>query len=205
MKALASLSEAKPRREAMLTKVLGTTAALAMLTTASFAQTATQTTPQVQDTQPAQTSTLFTYPPELAPKVAPGQGLTPVTGKVLASGVIGQPVYESAAADATRIGEINDIVIGENGVAQAAVIGVGGFLGVGEKDVAVGFDHLNLATQSDGDRWFVADVSKDDLNNAPAFDRSSDAYTGGVVKQDRARDSATGATGGPNTTGSIAQ
>ncbi|GGA90095.1 hypothetical protein GCM10011491_17500 [Brucella endophytica] len=187
----------------MLTRLLGTTAAVAMLSTAAFAQTTGQT-PQVQDT-PAQTSDVFTYPPEVAPKATPdSNNVNAATGKVLASGVIGQAVYDGAGSDANRIGDINDIVIGENGVAQAAVIGVGGFLGVGQKDVAVSFDRLDLATKPDGDRWFVTDLSKDDLNKAPAFERS-ELYTGGIVKDNRAKDAANGTTGGPSSTGPLAQ
>ncbi|PYE86352.1 PRC-barrel domain-containing protein [Phyllobacterium leguminum] len=181
----------------MLTRLLGTTAAIAMLSTASFAQT-TEQAPQLQETPPAQTSDLFTYPTEIAPKIAPGtQNLSAANGKVLASGMIGQAVYDGPTSDAQRIGEINDIVIGENGVAQAAVIGVGGFLGVGQKDVAVGLDHLGLATRPNGEQWLVADVSKDDLNNAPAFERSQ-LFTRGILNQNRAADSANGTTGGPS-------
>ncbi|WP_420960479.1 PRC-barrel domain-containing protein [Brucella sp. IR073] len=188
----------------MLTRLLGTTAAVAMLSTAAFAQTTGQA-PQLQDSAPAQTSDVFTYPPEVAPKVTPdNNNVNAATGKVLASGVIGQAVYDGPGSDANRIGDISDIVIGENGVAQAAVIGVGGFLGVGQKDVAVSFDHLDLATQSNGDRWFVTDLSKDDLNKAPAFERS-ELYTGGIVKDNKARDAANGTTGGPSSTGPVAQ
>ncbi|YBV95900.1 PRC-barrel domain-containing protein [Phyllobacteriaceae bacterium JZ32] len=172
----------------MLKRLLGSAAAIAMLSTVSFAQSTdtNQMTPQAQPEPPAQTSTVFQYPPEVTPKVPADQNFSAVEGKVLASGVIGQPVYDGSGNEANRIGDINDIVIGQNGVAQAAVIGVGGFLGIGEKDVAVGFDRLQLATQADGDRWFVASgVSKEELNRAPAFERS-EMYTGGIADPDKA-------------------
>jgi len=171
----------------MFKTFLGSAAAIAMLSTVSFAQSTNQTqTPQAQPEPPAQLSEVFKYPPEVAPKVPADQNFGAVEGKVLASGVIGQPVYDGPANDAQRIGDINDIVIGENGVAQAAVIGVGGFLGIGEKDVAVGFDRLQLATQADGDRWFVASgVSKEQLNQAPTFERS-EMYTGGIADPGKA-------------------
>lgn len=44
--------------------------------------------------------------------------------------------------DHNRVGEIEDVVIGADGRAQAVVIGVGGFLGIGEKRVAVPFDQI---------------------------------------------------------------
>ena len=43
-------------------------------------------------------------------------------------------------ANAQSIGDINDLVVAEDGSIEAVVIGVGGFLGMGEKSVAVPFD-----------------------------------------------------------------
>jgi len=60
--------------------------------------------------------------------------------------LIGSTVYNSK--DET-LGEINDIIMDGNGRAVAAVIGVGGFLGIGEKDVAVDFSALDIQMSSD--------------------------------------------------------
>ncbi|KXF79143.1 hypothetical protein ATN84_05275 [Paramesorhizobium deserti] len=169
----------------MLTKLLGSAAAIAMLSTVSFAQSTDTLTPQAQPEPPAQTREVFQYPPEVAPKVDPNQNFSAVEGQVLASGVIGTGVFAGPENDAQRIGNINDIIIGQNGVAEAVVIGVGGFLGIGEKNVAVGFDRLDLATQGDGDRWFVAKVTKEQLEQAPAFERS-EMFTGGIADPDKA-------------------
>ena len=49
-------------------------------------------------------------------------------------------------------GKLNDLVIGKDGLVQTAVIGVGGFLGVGQKDVAVAPTQLKLSVRSDGCR-----------------------------------------------------
>jgi hypothetical protein len=43
-----------------------------------------------------------------------------------------------------NIGTINDIILSSDGSVEAVVIGVGGFLGIGEKDVAVNFDALEM-------------------------------------------------------------
>ena len=49
------------------------------------------------------------------------------------------------------------------------MIGVGGFLGIGEKNVAVPFSAIQAATDSDGNVKLVVQFSKDDLNKAPEF------------------------------------
>ncbi|MEN5298132.1 PRC-barrel domain-containing protein [Brucella sp. TWI559] len=92
-------------------------------------------------------------------------------GQLLVSSFIGQTVYESDAADAASVGNLNDLIVSPEGEIQAAVIGVGGFLGVGEKDVAVSPDQLQLATRSDGKKWLVIKASKEQLTEAPTFDR----------------------------------
>jgi sporulation protein YlmC with PRC-barrel domain len=88
----------------------------------------------------------------------------------LASQLIGETVYASEAEDAETIGEVNDLIVANDGDIDAAVIGVGGFLGVGEKNVAVSFDSLTLVTDKDGDRFVVLETSKEELQNAPEFD-----------------------------------
>jgi sporulation protein YlmC with PRC-barrel domain len=41
-----------------------------------------------------------------------------------------------------KIGDVNDILLDKDGRVSAVIVGVGGFLGIGEKDVAVSFDAL---------------------------------------------------------------
>src|SRR5690606_9354754 len=74
--------------------------------------------------------------------------------------------------DAESIGEVKDIVIGDDGSMQAVVVGVGGFLGIGQKEVAVDFGQLDWA-ERDGDRWLVAPMTKEQLETQAAFDRSA--------------------------------
>ncbi|MDR2310666.1 MAG: PRC-barrel domain-containing protein [Brucellaceae bacterium] len=94
-------------------------------------------------------------------------------GQLLVSSFIGQSVYESDANDAKSVGKLNDLITSPDGQIDAAVIGVGGFLGVGEKDVAVSPDQLQLAMRSDGKKWLVIKAIKEELSAAPSFDRSS--------------------------------
>jgi len=53
------------------------------------------------------------------------------------------------------------------------VIGVGGFLGAGQKDIAVPFKELNI-TSRNGKDWIVLDRTKDELKNAPGYDKKSE-------------------------------
>jgi hypothetical protein len=56
-----------------------------------------------------------------------------------------------------------------DGSAAAAIIGVGGFLGMGEREVAVQFKSLKIARDSSGNDVVTLDANKDTLKNAPAW------------------------------------
>ncbi len=88
-------------------------------------------------------------------------------GQWLASKLIGTQVV---SANNETIGDVNDVVLDRSGTAQAVVVGVGGFLGIGEKDVAVPFKELKVTRQNDGDIDKVtANFNKDQLKQAPEF------------------------------------
>ncbi len=70
--------------------------------------------------------------------------------------------------DDNKIGDVNDLLLDTNGRVQAVIVGVGGFLGVGEKDVAVPFESLEVA-EKDGDTYLVMDTTKDTLEKAPGY------------------------------------
>jgi sporulation protein YlmC with PRC-barrel domain len=125
-------------------------------------------------------------------------------GEILASTLIGKAVYSGTSEDAERIGDVNDIVIAPNGSAEAVIVGVGGFLGIGEKDVAVDFSQISWVDR-DGDLWFVVEATKEELEGAPAFDRSpTEPATaqdqGGQVQQQSAAEQNSGQTTTTTTT-----
>lgn len=97
----------------------------------------------------------------------------------LASKLIGTTVYGAAEEN---LGEINDLLIDRTGNVVAAVIGVGGFLGVGEKDVAVPFQSVEVSRKADGKQHLVLRKTKDELKNAPEFAEfdAAPATTGSV-------------------------
>jgi hypothetical protein len=84
------------------------------------------------------------------------------------SKLVGATVY---GPDNASIGDISDILIDNSGQVRAVVIGVGGFLGVGAKDVAVAFDALNIRRKADSSTVdkVTVNYSKDELKGAPAF------------------------------------
>lgn len=96
-------------------------------------------------------------------------GYTAADTDNLGSRLIDQPVYSSAGDDAEEIGNITDIVFDENGQIVAVVIGVGGFLGIGEKSVAVDFSSLEFTVAADNTERWVVPTTADALTAAPDF------------------------------------
>ncbi len=87
-------------------------------------------------------------------------------GDILASTLIGQPAVN---AQNETIGDVNDLVTDRDGKVIAALIGVGGFLGLGEKDVAVRFEDLKLTRDDDNNVKVMLDLNKDTLTSAPDY------------------------------------
>jgi hypothetical protein len=82
-----------------------------------------------------------------------------------ANNYIGQPVVN---ASGEKIGDVNDLLFDRAGKISTVVIGVGGFLGMGEKSVAMGFESLTY-TDKDGARVIMIPLTKEALLAAPAF------------------------------------
>jgi hypothetical protein len=67
------------------------------------------------------------------------------------------------------IGDVDDLILTQDGKISAAIIGVGGFLGMGEKAVAVPYSDLKFSKDSNGKLRVTVSTSKEALENAPAF------------------------------------
>ena len=65
------------------------------------------------------------------------------------------------------IGSISDLLVDKNGRVMAAIIGVGGFLGIGAKDVAISFDSLQVTQDKDGNPQARLGLTKKELEGAP--------------------------------------
>ncbi|MFZ0606919.1 MAG: PRC-barrel domain-containing protein [Xanthobacteraceae bacterium] len=84
-----------------------------------------------------------------------------------------QDVYDQQN---NKIGEIMDVLVNKSGQVDAAIVGVGGFLGAGEKDVAVSFDAIKSTMKNDK-VYLTMDTSKDALKKAPGFKYDSTKTT----------------------------
>lgn len=95
-------------------------------------------------------------------------------GDWFASTMIGETVTN---AKNESVGDINDVIIGKDGKVIGAIIGVGGFLGIGEKNVAVKWESFEVTPQPDNeaDQLMVKlNVTKETLESAPAYTRLDD-------------------------------
>lgn len=139
-----------------------------LMSSTAFAQTTTVTPPA---TSPSASPPATTAPPMRAPAAdtqmkskAPTQE---VTGAWNTKDFMGSRVYNMAGE---RIGDVNDILIDNNRV-TAIVIGVGGFLGIGEKEVSMQPDQVKRMVHSDGEAYFTVNSTKDQLQATPAYVR----------------------------------
>ena len=112
----------------MLTKyaVVGL-AASAMLASVAFAQSPSATTDRATTAAPAAASDTSSF-----------------KGNWRSSKMVGLNVYNDSNES---LGSINDLLTDKNGDIKAVVIGVGGFLGVGEHLVAVAFDKVKFVDE----------------------------------------------------------
>jgi len=171
----------------MLKRIMTTTALITLFATGAIAQDATPTTEVPATEAPAMEAPATDAPAMDTPAMdAPAvQTTTPATGtisSILASGytivdrdslateIMGKSVYSSTATDAEHIGDINNFVIGADAQIHAVIIGVGGFLGIGVKDVAVNFAELEWVTAEDGTWRYVLPTTKEALEAAPTFE-----------------------------------
>ena len=99
---------------------------------------------------------------------------TPIQGQVLntlpvdsttVTNYYKQNVYDPSDA---KIGEITDVLVGKDGKVEAFIISVGGFLGIGEKDVAVPFSAIH-GSEKNGKWYLTMNSTKDALKAAHGY------------------------------------
>lgn len=93
-------------------------------------------------------------------KSAPADGMT-------ASDLIGKDLKTS---DDESLGEISNLIIDQDGKIVAVVVNVGGFLAIGEKDVAIEWNAVKMSGNPD-DRELRVDMTRDDLESAPSYEK----------------------------------
>jgi sporulation protein YlmC with PRC-barrel domain len=100
----------------------------------------------------------------------------PVTGEEDPARLSNQLNFDVWNQDGEQIGEVNDMILDlDNARISYVIVGTGGFLEIGEKDVLVPWDSLELQTGSDdttaGDRnAFILQTDQEIFNNAPDVD-----------------------------------
>lgn len=103
------------------------------------------------------------------------------TQALRASDLMGARLYVSEAdvdvvgglsQDWNDVGEISDIIMGNSGEVDAVIADIGGFLGIGEREVAVNMDSLKFVSDGpEADEYFVVlQGTQADLEAAPEFD-----------------------------------
>jgi sporulation protein YlmC with PRC-barrel domain len=137
------------------------------------------------DTETAQTDPLAPAPGSdpLAPESDAGTQtaeidgdatIAPIEGTIqmqdqntfLASDMIGARIY-NAADDS--VGTIDDIIVSTEGTVEGVVIGVGGFLGIGRKLVAVEMSQISVHADAAGNPRLLLDATREALEAAPEF------------------------------------
>jgi sporulation protein YlmC with PRC-barrel domain len=154
----------------MIRTLLTTTALAAVLTTGAMAADDMKSTDATRSGESG--SAVFNTMQDSKPMQSQGGYFSASPGQILASSLLGQSLYNGAGEDAESVGDVNDVVLTQNGQARAVVVGVGGFLGIGEKDVAVDFTRISWV-ERDGARWLTINATQEELENAPAFDRTN--------------------------------
>ena len=154
----------------MLKKLMITTASLALLTSAAIAQTPDQA-------QPA--------PPSAT--AAKGQVITEQKpDQLLASKLKGTDVIGS---NNEKIGDVSDMLFDKDGKILAYVVGVGGFLGIGTKDVALSPTSFQIVPANDKESMKLKlSMTKDELKTAADFKpfKEPTTTTGQAPSRDRA-------------------
>ncbi|MEI4488788.1 PRC-barrel domain-containing protein [Frigidibacter sp. MR17.14] len=164
-----------------MTKLLASTALVAMLAVPALAQTTngSATTPPAAATtgDAASTTTAATTTGDM------GFGYMMMDGDMSSDVFIGKRLYVSetdvdpnaAMNDVDEgwddIGEISDLIISGDGQVKAVIVDIGGFLGMGEKSVAVAMDQLRVIPDGDsaGDYFVVFTADRGALESAPEF------------------------------------
>ncbi|MGH6848201.1 MAG: PRC-barrel domain-containing protein [Methylocella sp.] len=136
-------------------KILSFAALTLLASTAAFAQQPGAMSP------PASAQPSGAMPPS-----SPAMLMTTVPGDcVTVTNYYKQKVYDPSDH---KIGEIADVLVNKEGRIMAVIISVGGFLGVGEKDVAAPFEAI-LEAQKGNESYLVMNTTKEALKNAPGY------------------------------------
>ncbi|WP_201859125.1 PRC-barrel domain-containing protein [Microvirga soli] len=127
----------------------------------------------------------------------PGQVMTQMpAGLMRGSQLMGIDVY---GADNQKIGDIDEVLVDRQGKIHGLVVGVGGFLGIGKKDVAIPFDQVQW--MSNQEVQASANATQRSTNTADTTVPST--ATGGAGQPATTGSTAAGTTGSPGAAGTL--
>lgn len=89
-----------------------------------------------------------------------------VIGSRQAEGILGRQVRSKANEN---IGRIVDVIVDHTGRTRAAVIDFGGFLGIGNRKIAVDWDALNFTPDLEGREFVTLELTRDQIKAAPLY------------------------------------
>jgi sporulation protein YlmC with PRC-barrel domain len=137
------------------------------------AETVTTTTPEVEvETDTATETEMETDTEEVAEGTpVEGQIFTQSPDTFLASTLMDGSVINPSGEE---IGDVNDLVMTSEGMIEGVVIGVGGWLGIGQKDVAIEMGRIEITQDEDGDLAFQLNATREELEAAPEFQTQED-------------------------------
>lgn len=153
----------------MYRKLLASTALALVVTGGAYAQDMAPADPAMAPADPMMETPAEPEVPQEPLVTASDTGIN--ADGWLATEIIGETIYNSTGDDAEAIGDVNDFVLDQNGEIGAVVVGVGGFLGIGQKSVAINWEDLELSQDMDGNNRLVANMTREQLENAAEFDR----------------------------------
>ena len=78
--------------------------------------------------------------------------------------------YTEIDANWNKIGEISDVLLDKNGQMIAVLAGIGGFLGVGDRDVILPLENVRFAKGDDNTYNYVTNLTKEELEKLPEVD-----------------------------------
>lgn len=101
------------------------------------------------------------------PAPAPVGAPTAVLPKDKAQAILGKPVVSPKGE---AMGRIVDVIVDKSGTTRAAIIDFGGFLGVGNRQIAVDWAALNFSLAGQPER-ITLDLTRDQLKSAPQYEK----------------------------------
>lgn len=141
-------------------------------------ETPTTTAPSDTTTPPATTTT---PPAATTDTTTPSETTTPIdltqlhpydgdpTG-IMVEGVPAEDVVGGTLVNQNgeKIASINDLLVDSNGEPQGLLVGFGGFLGLMEKTVAIGFDRVDLTPNEDNE--YRTDLTEEEIEALPEYE-----------------------------------